>query len=126
MLEGRLILYIFVPILIIGMVFLLYKKRKADEPGDFNSKLDYFKYTFILFGVALFGLWFYLPSTPSLASFGYPNNIEDIENKADLLQLLQDYNQAIVKTVEVVHWLIFLLMFWFLGNFIQMINFLKK
>ncbi|MDT0294143.1 hypothetical protein ACFQ3R_07310 [Mesonia ostreae] len=126
MLEGVHILYIFVPILVIGVIFLIYKKRNANQSGDFNSKLDYFKFMFILFGIALLGLWFYLPSTPSLASFGHPNNIEDIDSKEELLKLFQDYNQAIVKTTQVVHWLLFLMIFWFLSSFIQLINFLKK
>ncbi len=54
-------------------------------------------------------LWFALPSTPVLSTFGYPSNPEVVNQPRLLLPLLQNYNRAIVRTTDVVFWAIFIL-----------------
>ena len=73
------------------------------------------QFRLIFYGFVMAFMLFWLPSTPSLASFGYPADIDDIENKQKLLKYLQDYNEAIVKTTEVVYWMIFITVFWFVS-----------
>lgn len=73
-------------------------------------------------GVIMVVLWLSLPSTPSLSTFGYPDSIENINSQEKLLNLLQDYNRALVRTTEVVHWLIFIGMFWILMSVWQLLK----
>jgi len=83
------------------------------------------QFRLIFYGFVMAFMLFWLPSTPSLASFGYPADIDDIENKQKLLKYLQDYNEAIVKTTEVVHWMIFITVFWFVSIISSIIKHFK-
>ncbi len=73
------------------------------------------QYRLVFYGIVMMILLFSLPSTPSLVSFGYPGDVADIENKEKLLKLLQNYNDAIAKTTEAVHFMIFITVFWLLS-----------
>jgi hypothetical protein len=70
-------------------------------------------------------LWFSLPITPSLSTFGYPEDIADIGSKEKLLKYLQRYNIAIVKTIDVVHYMIFITTFWLLLIINTLIKYVK-
>jgi hypothetical protein len=83
------------------------------------------QFRLIFYGFVMAFMLFWLPSTPSLASFGYPADIDDIENKQKLLKYLQDYNEAIVKTTEVVYWMIFITVFWFVSIIFSIIKHFK-
>lgn len=83
------------------------------------------QFRLIFYGFVMAFMLFWLPSTASLASFGYPAAIDDIENKQKLLKYLQDYNEAIVKTTEVVHWMIFITVFWFVSIISSIIKHFK-
>lgn len=83
------------------------------------------QFRLIFYGFVMAFMLFWLPSTPSLASFGYPADIDDIENKQKLLKYLQDYNEAIVKTTEVVYWMIFITVFWFVSIISSIIKHFK-
>lgn len=76
----------------------------------------------LIFGVLLAVMMFSLPSTPSLSTFGYPETVEDINNPEKVLKLLQRYNKAIVRTIEIVHWLIFISIFWILTAVYQLLQ----
>jgi predicted membrane-bound dolichyl-phosphate-mannose-protein mannosyltransferase len=65
-------------------------------------------------GVLLLLLWFLLPQTPVLSTFGFPQSVEDIQSPKRLLQYLQDYNKALVRTTTVLNWFIFVFVGWFL------------
>ncbi|WP_396176179.1 hypothetical protein [Flavobacterium sp.] len=83
------------------------------------------QFRLIFYGFVMAFMLFWLPSTPSLASFGYPADFDDIENKQKLLKYLQDYNEAIVKTTEVVYWMIFITVFWFVSIISSIIKHFK-
>ena len=83
------------------------------------------QFRLIFYGFVMTFMLFWLPSTPSLASFGYPADIDDIESKQKLLKYLQEYNEAIVKTTEVVHWMIFITVFWFVSIISSIIKHFK-
>jgi len=106
---------LFVVIFIIGH-FIVNRKN------DFKSTLQF---RLIFYGVVMSFILFSLPSTPSLASFGYPNAIEDIEDKQKLLKYLQDYNEALVKTTEAVYWMIFITVFWLVSIISSIIKHFK-
>lgn len=64
--------------------------------------------------VMLLLLRFSLPDTSSLSTFGYPESVEEIQSTKLLLKYLQDYNKALVQTVSVLHWFLFIFVVWFL------------
>src|SRR5438552_3612064 len=66
-------------------------------------------------GAFLVLLWFLLPATPVLSTFGFPKTVEDIHSAERLLDYLQRYNRALVRTTEVLHWFIFVFVWWFLA-----------
>lgn len=101
-------IYICLVLLSMFIIRHLIVQRKNDLKLTLQFRL-------IFYGVLMFIFLFSLPSTPSLASFGYPDNNEDIQNSKKLLHLLQDYNKALVKTTEVLHWMIFITVFWFVS-----------
>jgi len=75
------------------------------------------KTNFIIIGAFCLLLWFLLPSTPVLSTFGYPKTEGDIQSASRLLKYLQDYNKALVRTTQVVHWFIFVFVWWFLTSY---------
>lgn len=83
------------------------------------------QYRLAFYGLIMMILWFSLPITPSLSTFGYPEDVSDIESKEKLLKYLQRYNVAIVKTTEVVHHMIFITTFWFVAIISSMVKYMK-
>jgi len=79
----------------------------------------------IAYGAAMFVFWFMLPITPSLLTFGYPDSAADVNSSKKLLKYLQRYNEAIVKTTEVVHYMIFMTIFWLLPTLLSMVKRMK-
>lgn len=90
-----------------------------------NSLKLTLQYRLVFYGVVMTGLWFYLPMTPILSSFGYPTDISDVENNKKLLKYLQEYNIAIVKTTEVVSAMIFITTFWLVSIIISITKHFK-
>jgi len=66
----------------------------------------------IAFLVLCVGLWFFLPSTPSLSTFSMPDGPSDVSTPRDVLKYLQKYNVAIVSLSDTLHWLLFTGVFW--------------
>ena len=90
-----------------------------------NSLKLTLQYRLIFYGLVMVILLFHLPITPSLSTFGYPMDISDVANNKKLLKYLQEYNEAIVKTTEVVNWMIFITVFWFVSIISSMIKHFK-
>jgi hypothetical protein len=70
----------------------------------------------IAVGAFLIMLWMLLPCTPVLSTFGNPKTVGEIQSPENLLKFLQDYNKALVRTTEVLHWFIFVFVWWFLAG----------
>jgi hypothetical protein len=116
MFQNTNLIYIFGPALMLGTTFLLIMKSrgaKQNLPG-LSKAVAYFKLTSIVFGLLLVILWLSLPPTPSLKTFGYPQDVSAIKSDANVLHLFQEYNKAIVRTTEVLQWFLFLFIWWFL------------
>jgi len=89
--------------------FLRFRKKNIDA-------FDKMKLSLVLFGIFSVVLWLCLPSTPSLETFGYPESVNDISTDNKILKLLQEYNKAIVRTANVLHWFMFGFIFFFMSN----------
>lgn len=118
----------FGPALLIAslVLLILVNLRNKKDIDVFSKVIDHFKYTSIVFGFLLVVLWLSLPSTPSLKSFGYPEDVSAIKRDVDILRLFQEYNKAIVRTTEVLQWFLFLFTWWFLTTLFGVANAYKS
>ena len=108
--------------LLLSSPFMFISKFPGSTASDpVKREWDRFRMRMLGPCVMLLVLWFALPSTPVLATFGYPSSVERLTpygnsttvDPRQLLRYLQDYNRALVRTTEVVHWLIFISIWWF-------------
>jgi hypothetical protein len=90
-------------------------RRRRAKADPVQRAWSEFRLSTIGTGVILLLLWFALPQTPILSTFGYPADLASISQPQNLLKYLQDYNIALVRTTEVVHWLLFIFVWWFLA-----------
>ena len=103
-----------IALLIAGILGRFLQRAEADP---IKHALGMLKTNFIVVGAFCLLLWFLLPTTPVLSTFGYPTTEGDIQSASRLLKYLQDYNKAIVRTTQVVHWFIFVFVWWFLTSY---------
>lgn len=104
---------IYIVALLFVMYLIAYFVRFKNKNVDAFAKM---KLSLILFGIYAVVLWLCLPTTPALETFGYPENVYDIKTESQILKLLQDYNKAIVRTTNVLHWFLFGFIFFFMSN----------
>jgi hypothetical protein len=109
MFEDVNIYVVMIPLLVVGGIVLSMAKRKIDQEPEPIRSFKMLRLHFALTVVVVITLWFFLPTTPTLATFGYPQEVNNIQNPELLLGYLQRYNKAIVRTTEVVQ--IFLMWF---------------
>ncbi|TYP95343.1 hypothetical protein LX73_0643 [Fodinibius salinus] len=88
---------------------------QGQRKNELEQAISLLKVNTFAVGLLAILLWFLLPSTPSLSSFGFPETVKEIESKEQLLNYLQEYNQAIVRITQVVYWFIFIIVWWFLA-----------
>jgi len=106
-----------VALVVVMMIALLVEHRtKGSQVHPLESALASFRIAGLAFCAAAVLLWFSLPSTPVLASFGYPHTLDQIREPRLLLELLQEYNRALVRTTEVLSWFMFLFVFYLIGS----------
>jgi cytochrome b561 len=112
--NANLTLVMGVGITIVGLTIFVTRWRiNRQELPPVKKALKNFQVMTVGFAFILTLLWFALPSTAALSTFGRP---EAISSFNDALRYLQEYNDALVRTVEVVHWFLFLFIFWFLTS----------
>jgi len=113
-------------ILIASILFFIISRRVNNQPlNPLEKAVTLFKFTSIIFGFLILVLWFLLPLTASLSTFGYPLNVSNINDDTAILNYLQKHNFAIVRTAEVVKWFLFLFMWWFLTSIYSLVTSLK-
>lgn len=118
------LLFVFAIIAVASFFFKKYlKSRNLSEKGRANEILKFYLYIYFFM---CFILWFSLPYTAALGSFGYPYGLEDIATNERILKLLQRYNKAIVRTTEVLFWFIFFTSIWLNSLFYAYDNALKN
>jgi hypothetical protein len=109
--------YILLPAIVVWVAisqFLRFRSQGENDP--LLRAWTEFRLSLLATGSILILLWFALPSTPSLSTFGYPADLERVTQPNRLLGLLQDYNRALVRTTEIVHWVIFVMVWWFISS----------
>jgi hypothetical protein len=114
---------ILLPALCAWALVLLLMRRRADgkwpfapitNPDPIKRAWAELKWSTMSAGTILVLLLMELPATPVLSTFGYPANLQAVSQPQQLLSLLQGYDRALVRTTEVVYWLLFIFVWWFL------------
>jgi hypothetical protein len=124
MLQNIDLAWILIPFIIGAIIYPRIVKHRTGDP--LRDKLKDMQIMLIMFGVLMAVLLFSLPMTPSLSTFGYPETVEEIATQEKVLKLLQRYNKAIVRTTEVLHWLLFISIFWFVGLMWQLMKIMMQ
>lgn len=101
------------------VVFLIFNKNTGDPLPD---KLNSLKLSLIMGGVFLFGMYMIMPMTPGLSTFGYPEEAADVDSPEEVLKYLQRYNDAIVKTIDIIRWTFFIVVFWMISAAYQFLK----
>ena len=114
------ILFILGPaiVLFVGTTFVM-RSRYGKEEDPLKRALKLLKFNMIIVGAFCITLWFLLPITPALSTFGYPKSEKNIQTTELLLKYLQDYNKALVRTTSVLFWFIFVFVWWFITSFFE-------
>ena len=108
------VLFIAVIVVVVANLGSRYFLRHEHDP--LKKALKLFRLNLVFMGGFCVLLWFLLPITPALSTFGYPQSEIDIQSTKSLLRYLQDYNRALVRTTEVLHWFIFVFVWWFIAT----------
>jgi ABC-type transport system involved in multi-copper enzyme maturation permease subunit len=121
--------FIFGTAVAIASIILLissYLSKYGKGTNELNKLINHFIISTFLFACLIVVLYFTLPSTPVLKSFDFPKDVAEIKTEKQILHLFQQYNKAIVRTTEVVHWFLFSFVWWFLANLILIVWRFKK
>lgn len=109
--------YLLLPaIVLIVILNLVFRRRSRALRNPIQRALIELRIGLGFSGAFAILLWFLLPSTPVLSSFGFPDSVQDVQPPERLLKLLQDYNRALVRTTDVVFWFLFVFVWWCLSS----------
>lgn len=111
---------ILIAVLAVVIANLVTRYRLRHEQDSLKKTLKLFRVHLVCMGAFCIVLWFLLPMTPVLSTFGYPKTARDIQSTESLLRYLQDYNRALVRTTQVLHWFIFVFGWWFIAMLFEL------
>lgn len=107
--------------LFIGVVF--YSKIVRHKTGNqLRDSIKNVQTMFLMTGAIFFVMLLLMPQAAVLSSFGYPETVEEINSPEKVLKLLQDYNKVMVRTTEVVYWMLFIFIFWLFMSVQQLLQ----
>ena len=126
MFQNISLLYIFGPaVILIIIIRIIYTIKAGPYKNEFEQSVSNFKINLILISVLLILLYLSLPSIPPLST-SYPTDINSVNTNEKVLAYLQKYNQAIVRTIEVLMWSLFIMVWWFLSSIFYLIKAYKN
>lgn len=100
---------IFGPALLVVIIFATgFRFWEGKKESELEKAISDFKINIFSIGFLLIVLWFMLPPTATLSTFGFLETGSGIQSNEQLLEYIQGHNDAIVRTAQVVHWFIFL------------------
>ena len=114
---------VFLVIIIIG-IRLYFRRYKSKDKVLVNLKAIVI--SFLLLGVFFFIYGLLLPNFAVLASFGYPNTVEDIDTNEELLKYLQRYNDHISEMGRVLSTTFFMLIFFLTSIGVEVYQIFKE
>lgn len=104
-----------IPAFVVAGVFISITQAKLLKEADPRKRVAA-RVRIVLWaaGGFLIYLWLLLPSTPALSTFGYPKTTDQVDNPQKILFYFKWYNREIVRIAEIMHWVIFVGVF-FIG-----------
>jgi hypothetical protein len=115
--DGTNLSLLMLPALLLLMLFFIFWSSNAKSmEGQSRKLLHWFQGMALGLGAIVLCLWFLLPMTPTLSTFGYPENVEQIDSPEKTLRYLQEMNRALVRTIDVLHLFLFLFIWIFLAS----------
>ena len=112
------ILYIAVAVAIAANIAWRIVLRHEQDPLQKVLKLA--RLNLLIMGGFCLLLWWQLPITPVLDTFGYPQSEIDVQQAKSVLRYLQDYNRALVRTTQVLSLFIFAFVWWFIAMLVDL------
>ena len=103
-------------IVVIGILFFAIRARIARESDPLRKALRLYGLHLAAIAVFLTVVWFTIPVTSVLRTSDYPKSVENIQSAGELLEILQSYNRALVRTTAALHWFVLVFVAWFLLN----------
>lgn len=94
-----------------GTLTAYFWMRKEDD--RLKRAFNGFTIMVVALGASTMMLWLSLPNASVLNAFGYPD-IEQVRSLEALQKYLQNYNKALVRTIQVIHLFLFIFVWWFL------------
>ena len=116
MFEHTSLITVLMPTIVVLVVasYIMHLREKPSSNPALDALVRFRRMT-IGTGIFLVVLLFCLPVTPVLGTFGFPQTIEDVQSPKRLLDYLQNYDKALVRTTEVLYWFLFVFVWWFLA-----------
>lgn len=110
-------IYIIGPaIVLIGILFFAFRVRIVRESDPLRKAFRLYELHLAAIAAFLTVVWFTFPITSVLRTVDYPKAVENIRSPEELLEVLQSYNRALVRTAAALHWFILVFVAWFLLN----------
>ncbi len=107
---------VLMPFLIAAVLYSYIRRRSlAKCPNETAMAWAELRISLEVIGFMGVVLWFLLPVTATLSTFGYPDTVGAIEDSSKLLRVLQGYNRALVRTISIVHFSMLLVLILLLG-----------
>jgi len=114
-------------LLVLVVAAVIYSLVMRSKSGDrLRDKVNDMQRVLLITGVILGVMWMFLPQTASLSTFGYPEEASQVDTPKEVLKYLQRYNVAIVRTIDVVRWTLFIVVFWVLSAGYQLLKVFKE
>jgi hypothetical protein len=103
------------PFVLASLLFAITLWRRDPRATEAAKAVAMLQQVTVAMGAIVVVLYFLLPSTSSLSTFGLPTTPDDIGPPERLLAYLQAYNKALTRTIDVVHGFLFVFVWWFLA-----------
>ena len=110
---------ILLPVIGAWAVIRLVEWRTSRNKPPMKRALNSFTAGLIMMGILAFALYFSLPSTFWLESYGYPGEFKSLE---EVHKYLQEHNRFLARVRDVIYWFLF----FFAIGFLQMLHSFAK
>lgn len=117
--------FIWIIVFFIVAALIYFKVIKVRTGNPLRDKLQDMQAALIMSGALMLVMWLFMPQTASLSTFGYPEEVSEVDTPGEVLKYLQRYNDAITRTIDIVKWTMFITVFWLIATGYQVVKLFK-